>query len=75
MLTGLVDDQTLKMSKMSRIAQRMRKVGMIEIRVYRCNYGKPGGDTEARPEGFLDPTGTEVPEKTLKGTPKSHGAS
>jgi hypothetical protein len=60
---------------MNRETQRMLKVGMIEIRVYRTTFGRPGGPTEASTEGFLDIEGTEVPEKALKGKAKSHGTA
>ncbi|TAQ83913.1 hypothetical protein B7494_g7759 [Chlorociboria aeruginascens] len=50
-----------------RLAQRLQKVGTIEIRLYRENYGKKGGDTEATSKGFLNSKGEIVPEASLKG--------
>ena len=60
-----------------RMAERLRPVGTIEIRVFRQNYGRVGGDTAlfSNKEGFLGKGGVLAPEKALKGETKTHGAA
>jgi len=52
----------------------MKKIGRVEVWVFRGRYGKKGGDTEGSSKGFLK-RDTEVHEKTIKGEAKSHGAA
>jgi hypothetical protein len=62
-------------AKIKRLAQRIRSVGTIEIRVYHEGNAKNGGENEASTKGFLDEKGTVVPESALKGDSKSHGTA
>ena len=54
------------------MAERLLPVGTIEIKVYRENYGKKGGETPGTTRGFHKQNEV-IPEKALKGEAKSHG--
>jgi hypothetical protein len=73
----MTECSTSALPMIKRMAERLRPVGTIEIRVFRQNYGRPGGDTAlfSNKEGFLGKGGVLAPEKALKGETKSHGAA
>ncbi len=50
-------------------------MGLIEIKVYRENYGRRGGSTPGIPKSFLSKEKRAVPEQALKGESKSHCTS
>lgn len=61
-------NSTTSDANIKRYKQRMQKVGLIEVKVYREGYGKKGGGFETSPENFLKPQDTKkVPERALKG--------
>lgn len=61
---------------MKNLKKRYGKLGSIEVCVFRTGYGKQGGDTEAKPDGFISQEGIEVPEATVKaGKKTSHGTA
>ncbi|KAE9368746.1 hypothetical protein N431DRAFT_547659 [Stipitochalara longipes BDJ] len=67
------DDTPIK--SIQRAADRFKKVGMIEVKVYNETAGKEGGDTDARFAGFMKNEVVDVHEKALKGDAKSHGTA
>ncbi|KAF4632647.1 hypothetical protein G7Y89_g5474 [Cudoniella acicularis] len=70
------DSTDVEAGKIQRLAQRLQKVGLIEITVWRTDYGKKGGDTPGDAKKFLTEKGDDtcVPERALKGgDAKSHG--
>lgn len=70
----MTDCETPEAAKVKRLTQRLLPVGTIEIKVYRENYGKQGGETPGTTKGFR--IGNEVfPEKAMKGDAKSHGTT
>ncbi|RDL33034.1 uncharacterized protein BP5553_08473 [Venustampulla echinocandica] len=65
---------TPEIAKVKRMAQQLQKIGVIEIKVYRENYGILGGATPGDSSKFLNNKETDVPEKALKGgDAKTHG--
>lgn len=65
-LTRSLDEEWYELSRMKRLKKRYGKLGSIEVRVFRTGYGKEGGDTEAKPDGFISRDGIELPEETVK---------
>ncbi|CZR55126.1 uncharacterized protein PAC_05012 [Phialocephala subalpina] len=52
--------------------QKLRKIGLIEIKVYREKGGQQGAILSALPDGFMEDDEREnVPEKAVKGDAKS----
>ena len=69
-----IDNDETSISKIQRLAQRFKKIGLTEIKVYNETAGKEGGPTAADFSKFLKGDAI-VHEKALKGDAKSHGAS
>jgi hypothetical protein len=64
-----------KSSKIESMAEFIKPVGMIEVKVFNETAGENGGDITATSEGFLSSNGLTVPEKSTKATSKSHGTA
>ncbi|KAE8451165.1 hypothetical protein EG329_004837 [Mollisiaceae sp. DMI_Dod_QoI] len=59
-------------AKVKRLAERLRNVGIIEIKVFSMMYGKKGAAINSSSAGFLKGKEREnVPEKAIKGEAKS----
>lgn len=62
------ESDMVTLAKVQRMAERMKKVGMIEIKVHRQMYGKRGGPVETSTKNILKRKEREsVPEKSVKG--------
>lgn len=63
-----IDSDMTTEAKVQRMAERMKKIGTIEIKVYRQMYGKKGGPIETSTKSILRRKEREaVPEKSIKG--------
>ena len=71
----LLDSDDTPIMSIQRAADRFKKVGMIEVKVYNETAGKEGGDTNVKFTGFLKKKVAGVHEKALKGDAKSHGTA
>jgi hypothetical protein len=71
----VIDSDNTAMNKIQRDAERFKKVGMIEVKVYNETAGKKGGDTDVKFSSFLKGDVADVHEKALKGDAKSHGTA
>ena len=74
---AIIKRDGLPIREVQRQAQRLKKRGLIEIKVYhqvyRGNHGEEGGGTMNTFAGYLMEEGTVVQEKALKDYSKSHG--
>jgi hypothetical protein len=71
MSDDLADSNTTTEAKVKRYKQRMQRVGLIEIKVFRLSYGERGGGFDTQPKDFLKAQDTKnVPERAVKGEAK-----
>ena len=57
------------------LAQKLKKVGVIEIRVHSETAGRVGGPVRYSVKGLMLEGTQDVPENALKGDAKSHGTA
>ena len=56
------------LANLKRVADKLKAVGLIEVKVYSEDYGKQGGDVPTNHKAFTGKA--KVPEKALKGDVK-----
>ncbi|KAH6664108.1 hypothetical protein B0J14DRAFT_682679 [Halenospora varia] len=60
------NSNTIDNNQRRRLAERLEKVGTIEIKVWGTSYGKQGGKTPGEPGKFMTARNVNVPETVMK---------